>query len=71
MSRVLTLTISVALPEGDAFVEADALTRVRPVVDQVKTAVESAGLVVAAVSHTITTPRQARKPRAPQVAEAA
>lgn len=70
MSRVLTLTISVALPEGDAFVEADALTRVRPAVDQVKAAVESAGLT-AGVTHTITTPRKARKPRAPKVAEAA
>jgi hypothetical protein len=70
MSRVLTLTISVQLPEGDAFVEADALTRVRPAVDQVKAAVEQAGLS-ANVAHTIATTRKARKPRAPKVAEAA
>ena len=68
MSRVLTLTISVPLPEGDAFVEADALTRVRPALEQVKASMEGAGLT-ATVSHSITSPRGPRKPKA--VAEAA
>ncbi len=62
MSRVLTLTISVPLPEGDAFAEADALTRVRPALEQVKNAMESAGLN-AEVSHSITSPRGPRKPK--------
>jgi hypothetical protein len=70
MPRVLTLTISVPLPDGDVFAEAAALTRVEPALSQVKATLDTAGLS-ASVSHTISTPRKARKPRAPKVVQAA
>lgn len=69
MSRVLTLTISVPLPDGP-FAEARVLTQVEPAIEQVKATLAAAGLSPE-VEHSITTPRKARKARAPKVAEAA
>ena len=70
MPRVLTLTISVPLPDGDSFAEARAMVQTEPAIDQVKATLTAAGLT-AALSHTISTPRKARKPRVPKVVQAA
>lgn len=71
MPRVLNLTIGVPLPSGDEYMEARALLATEPAIDQLKSTLDAAGLS-ASVSHTISTPRKARKARAPKaVAQAA
>jgi hypothetical protein len=69
MPRLLTLTISVPLPDGP-FAEARVLTQVEPALEQVKATLAASGLAPT-VEHALTTPRAARKPRAPKVAAAA